>query len=244
MLCTMCFVFGTASIRFRAADLGDLLPKWVPLHRKIVGIHQFCTCRLTVRNGIALSLSFAYDGDYSGSSVSKKCAVPNQNICGGGLRTIATFFVLMALWLLMSGIYTAFMIGMGVGSVFLVLFVVSRMNTVDGDRPELGFSLARFAKYMAWLMAEIARSNWAVTKIILSPNMQTRQHLFTVPAIQKSDMAQVMFANSITLTPGTITVETEPGRFLVHALLFDDAARQGVTDMGQRVSDTEIGGAK
>ena len=148
----------------------------------------------------------------------------------------------MLLWLLMSGIFTTFVVGLGVGSVLLVLIVIGRMNAVDGDRLKFSFSPFRLAKYMAWLMLEIARSNWAVTKLILSRNMVTRQHLFSVPANQKTDMALVVFANSITLTPGTITVEAEPGQFLVHALDYSDAAHKGVIEIGDRVLATETGG--
>ena len=155
------------------------------------------------------------------------------------MRAIATFSVLIGLWLLMSGIYTAFVISMGVGSVMLVLLVIARMDAVDHDRIEYHLSPLKFAGYMVWLMVEIMRANWAVTKLILSPAMPMRQHLFTVPAKQKSDLAQVIFANSITLTPGTITVETEPNRFLVHALDFTDATRPEVEDMGQRVRRVE-----
>ena len=73
--------------------------------------------------------------------------------------------------------------------------------------------------------------------------MPLRQHLFAVPHTQKTDLGQVIFANSITLTPGTISVETETGHFLVHAVSYsadDDAA---LAEMGRRVAATERTGA-
>lgn len=162
--------------------------------------------------------------------------------CGGKLRGFFTFMTLFALWLLMSGIYTSFQIFMGAVSVLLVVIILRRMDETDDAHVGLNISALRFGRYLAWLMIEIAKSNWAVTKIILSPTASTRQHLFTVPSAQKSDVAQVIFANSITLTPGTITVETENDHFLVHAVDFGPDDLDALVDMGRRVCATETGG--
>ena len=159
------------------------------------------------------------------------------------MRSIAIVIVLFALWLLLSGIYTTMIVGLGFASSLLVLIIINRMDTRDGDSVEIRFSPFRFAKYIVWLMVEIARANWAVTKTILSRNMSIRQHLFTVPYTQKTDVAQVMFANSITLTPGTITVETEDGQFLVHAVSYSDDDPAAIADMDARITACETGGA-
>lgn len=155
------------------------------------------------------------------------------------MRSIAIGIVLFALWLLLSGIYTPMITGLGFASSLLVLVIIKRMDTQDGDRVEIHLSPFRFAKYMVWLMVEIARANWAVTKTILSRNMNIRQHLFTVPYTQKTDLAQVIFANSITLTPGTITVETEDGQFLVHAVSYSDDDPAAIADMDARITACE-----
>jgi multicomponent Na+:H+ antiporter subunit E len=91
-------------------------------------------------------------------------------------------------------------------------------------------------------MVEIAKANWAVTKIILSPNMPIRQHLFAIPFSQRTDLGQVIFANSITLTPGTITIETESDDFLVHAVSYSDSDLEALADMDRRVTATESEG--
>jgi multicomponent Na+:H+ antiporter subunit E len=149
--------------------------------------------------------------------------------------------VLFALWLLMSGLYKPMIIGFGAASVALVMLVARRMDAVDGDRIELRLKLVAFLMYFMWLLVEIAKANWAVTKIILAQSMTTRQHLFAVPYSQTTDLGQVIFANSITLTPGTISVETEPGHFLVHAVNYSDADMDALADMDARVSATEAG---
>ena len=130
-------------------------------------------------------------------------------------------------------------IGFGVGSVAIALFVVRRMDSVDEDRVALDLGPVASLTYFFWLLVEIAKANWAVTKIILSPRMPIRQHLFAVPFTQKSDLGQVVFASSITLTPGTITVETESKDFLVHALAYSTDDRAALADMDRRVTAIE-----
>jgi multicomponent Na+:H+ antiporter subunit E len=160
-----------------------------------------------------------------------------------GVRNLFTAVLLFALWLLMSGIYKPLIVGFGAASVVLVLYIVRRMDAVDGDRAELRLKPVAFLGYLIWLLWEIAKANWAVTKIVLSPHMPIRQHLFHVRHTQKSDLGQVIFANSITLTPGTITVETEPGHFLVHALAYSADDNLALADMDRRVTRIEAGPA-
>lgn len=159
------------------------------------------------------------------------------------MRVIGTAALLFALWLLMSGLFKPLLIGFGAASVALVMFVVRRMDRIDGDQADLNLKPVAFAWYLLWLLVEIAKANWTVTKIILSPRMPLRQHLFHVRFSQKTDLGQVIFANSITLTPGTITVETEPKRFLVHALAYSAEDNLALADMDHRVTRTEAGGA-
>lgn len=146
---------------------------------------------------------------------------------------------LTALWLLMSGLYKTLILIFGGFSVLLTLFIISRMDKVDDHK--LGYHIGIFAtiKYLFWLMVEIAKSNWAVTKVILSGKMPANQKMFEVPVTQKSEIGQVVFANSITLTPGTITVESEDDNFIVHALDFGEGDMDALADMDARVSAIE-----
>ena len=155
------------------------------------------------------------------------------------VRTIGTAAVLAAMWLLMSGLFKPLILGFGAASVVLVMFVVRRMDSIDGDRIQLCLKPVASVGYFLWLLKEIAKANWAVTKIILKPSMAIRQHLFIVPLTQHSDLGQTIFANSITLTPGTITVETEPGHFLVHAVAYSEGDHDALADMDRRVTATE-----
>lgn len=159
------------------------------------------------------------------------------------MRFIGTFVILLGLWLLLSGIYEPMIIGFGVFSVLVAIVFVARMDAADGDRVRLGLRPWALIRYVGWLMVEIAKANWTVTKIVLSPNMKIHQHLFVVPYSQKTDLAQVIYANSITLTPGTITVETESRDFLVHALAFSPNDITALANMDRRVTATESGAA-
>ena len=148
---------------------------------------------------------------------------------------------MMALWLMLSGIYKPMLIGFGVVSVALVMVIVRRMDQVDDDHVWISIKPIKFVFYLFWLLKEIAKSNWRVTKTILSQTISIRQNLFEVPYTQTSDIGQVIFANSITLTPGTLTIETESGDFLVHALSYDPMDMDALADMDRRVSEIENG---
>jgi multicomponent Na+:H+ antiporter subunit E len=163
----------------------------------------------------------------------------NRQVWGEFVRTVGSAFVLLSLWLLMSGLFKPLIIGFGITSVLIVLLVAKRMDQADGDQVDLKLAPIAFGGYILWLLVEIAKANWAVTKTILSAKMPIRQHLFAVPYTQKTDLGQVIFANSITLTPGTISVEVEPGHFLVHALSYSDGDMQALADMDRRVSAAE-----
>jgi len=155
------------------------------------------------------------------------------------VRVVNAFIVFIGLWLLLSGVYQPLTIGLGVASVLSVLFITRRMDSIDGDGVKIDLKPIKLIQYQGWLLVEIAKANWVVTKVILSPSLPIKQHMFSVPYTQKTDLGQVIFANSITLTPGTISVETEPGHFLVHAVAYSPDDKDALADMDRRVTATE-----
>jgi multicomponent Na+:H+ antiporter subunit E len=160
------------------------------------------------------------------------------------LRTLLTALTLFALWLLMSGVYKPLVIWLGVASSIIAVYVVRRMdNAADADRLEVRLKPFGIILYWIWLMVEIAKANWAVTKVILSPTMSLNRNFFKTPYTQKTELGQTIFANSITLTPGTISVEVEEGHFWVHAVSYSEDDIEALADMDRRVSATESGGA-
>ena len=104
-----------------------------------------------------------------------------------------------------SGINLPLIIGFGVFSVIFVLWIMKRMDDVACDEPPYTLGL-RPLFYLPYLIWEIVKANIDVTKAIFSPNSISPQ-MFRTKASQKTGVARVIYANSITLTPGTITLD-------------------------------------
>jgi len=154
-------------------------------------------------------------------------------------HAISMVLGLFGLWLLLSGFYdNTLLLGFGVASCLTCVYIAARMEVVDHESMPLQLKLGIIG-YIFWLTREIGKANWAVTKIILSPKLSLQQRMIHVPARQVTDVGKVTFANSITLTPGTITVETDQDGFLVHALTDDAADHSALADMGARVCAVE-----
>ena len=155
-------------------------------------------------------------------------------------RVIAGTLLLFALWLGMSGVYQPLTIWLGAASSVVVAIIVWRMERANPDaRTRIRLRPLTFFRYFGWLLKEIAVANWAVTKAIMAPDLAIRRHFFKVPFTQKTDLGQVIFANSITLTPGTLTVEIEDGSFWVHALDYGEGTMGELAGMDARVTATE-----
>ena len=160
------------------------------------------------------------------------------------MKAVASAIFLMALWLLMSGVYKPLVIGFGMASVLLIMVILWRMDKVDGDHVHIRLNPMRFIGYIIWLFGQIAKANLAVTRVILTPLMPIRQKLLVVQQSQTTDLAKVIFANSITITPGTISIETEESGFLVHALSYRPEDDASLADMNRRVKAVETEGQK
>jgi multicomponent Na+:H+ antiporter subunit E len=154
------------------------------------------------------------------------------------LRLFSALAALYAFWLLLSGYFTAFLMSAGFGCALAVVWFAHRMDVIDaeGHPIHLGW---RIVGYWAWLSKEIVKSAWDVSRIIVNPRLPISPSLVAFRPSQKTTVGLVIHANSITLTPGTITIEARPGEFLVHALTRQGA--EGVTsgDMDRRVSACE-----
>jgi multicomponent Na+:H+ antiporter subunit E len=154
---------------------------------------------------------------------------------------VTLFVALLANWLLWSGHFdNGFLIGLGVGSCAFSLMLAWRMRIVDeeGTPAQLGIIRPLFS-YAPWLAKEIVESNIGVAKIILSPVMPLKRNLVRVPADQKSEIGRVILANSITLTPGTVSVRMEDNTILVHGLSVHGTAEDISGEMGRRICQLE-----
>lgn len=143
----------------------------------------------------------------------------------------------------MSGLFKPILIGFGLISSALVVLIIGRLGILREVGLVGALRVGRLARYVAWLTVEIAKADWMIAKAILTDG-ENNQRFITVPASQKSDVAKMVFANSITITPGTVTVETEEDHFLIHALTDEAADRQALAHLGEKVCGLERGGAK
>lgn len=134
---------------------------------------------------------------------------------------IATFIILVAFWAFMSGLFDVWHFGLGILACALVAYMSSDLLFKKRVRPRgvFGEALA-FVTYLPWLVYQICLANIYVVKVALSPNLTKKidPHIVKFRTKLKSDMALATFGNSITLTPGTITVLIDGDCFYVHAL--------------------------
>ncbi|MCC3306233.1 Na+/H+ antiporter subunit E [Sneathiella sp. HT1-7] len=151
------------------------------------------------------------------------------------LKTISLFLVLMAVWLLLSGHYTPLITGFGIASCLLSALIAYRMDVIDHESHPIYLG-PRIISYWGWLVVEIFKANIDVAKCVLFPSRYLRPSMFTVTASQKSDLGRVIYANSITLTPGTVTVDLDDDQVMVHALTEGSADGVKNGDMDQRVT--------
>lgn len=151
------------------------------------------------------------------------------------LYALSSALVLYAFWLLLSGFFTAFLMAAGAASAIAVVAFARRMEIVDheGHPIHLGWSALT---YWPWLVVEIVKSAWDVSKIILDPRLPVSPTLIRVKTSQKTEVGVVVYANSITLTPGTISVDVSHGEILVHALTREGAAGLQSGEMDRRVT--------
>ena len=154
------------------------------------------------------------------------------------LHAISTFFALFLFWILLSGFFTTFLLIAGAASAMAVVMFSRRLDVIDHEGSPLQITF-KLAAYWVWLMKEIVKSAWDVSRIIVDPKLPISPTMVTIKPTQRTPVGLVIHANSITLTPGTITVTAEPGEFVVHALT--RAGAEGVLsgDMDARVSACE-----
>lgn len=147
---------------------------------------------------------------------------------------VAAVSILFSFWLLMSGYFTPFLLAAGLGSSIAVYVFTRRMGVLEKGFPiELGIPAVT---YWPWLAREIVKSAWTVSLIILSPRLPISPVFVRVRPSQRTTPARVTFANSITLTPGTITVDADGDEFLVHALTQAGADDLAGGEMDRRVT--------
>jgi multicomponent Na+:H+ antiporter subunit E len=135
---------------------------------------------------------------------------------GGKMRIVGLAAVLFVFWLALSGHYTGFLVTIGAASAVLCAYLAIKLRLVDQT---FAFHLLpRALLYWPWLVWEILKSAWSVSWTILNPRLPISPTMLRVKAGQKTQVGIATYANSITLTPGTLTVGVDGNDLLIHAL--------------------------
>lgn len=153
-------------------------------------------------------------------------------------RSVSLFFFLYLFWLLLSGFFTAFLMSAGAACAWVIVWFAHRMDVVDAEGHPIHLSSTAYL-YWPWLLKEVVKSAWDVSKIILHPQLPISPTLVRFRPTQRTDVGLVIHANSITLTPGTIAIEADGQEFLVHGLTRAGALAVVDSEMDRRVSACE-----
>ncbi|KZY34723.1 MULTISPECIES: Na+/H+ antiporter subunit E [unclassified Oleiphilus] len=144
--------------------------------------------------------------------------------------------LLSAFWLLLSGYIQPLLLSFGAVSVIIVLFVLKRMDEVDEEPQEIGTGL-RLIRYIPWLIGQIIGSSAHVTKLIWTSSNKVSPSLAKIDIKEIPPSNHVLYANSITLTPGTLSVDLEDGELTVHAL-----QKSSLEELEQGAMENKIAG--
>ena len=146
---------------------------------------------------------------------------------------------LLGTWLLWSGHLEALLVSLGVLACVIVVVMSFRMGVMDDEGPRAGAAW-RLARYAPWLLWQIVLANLDVARRILQPGLPIAPRVIRVRARQKSALGRTIFANSITLTPGTVSMELEGDDIVVHALTKEAAEELQGGAMNDRIAGLEV----
>jgi len=137
-------------------------------------------------------------------------------------HSISLGVLLFALWLGLSGQLNVMLISVGLASILVILYVTHRMDVIDKEiyPAHMTVLLLRFWLFLA---REVIIANIDVIKRIFKPGKNISPQLFELPLTLKSDVSRVIYANAITLTPGTVSANLDKKTVTVHTLSIEAA---------------------
>ena len=153
-------------------------------------------------------------------------------------HAVSLSLVLFAVWLLLSGHYVPLLLTFGVVSTVIAVYVSMRMDVIDHEGHPVHLSW-RAITYWPWLVWQIILANIDVAKRILTPGLSISPFVVVLPTSQKTELGKVIYANSITLTPGTVSMELANDQVIVHALSVEAAEDLIEGTMDRKVTKME-----
>lgn len=144
--------------------------------------------------------------------------------------------LLFIFWIFLSGHFEPLLLGFGVVSVALTVFLSKRMNVIDHESYPLHLS-SKLPGFFLYVLREIIKANIDVVILILGwRGASVSPQLVKIPLLQKNDLGAVIYANAITLTPGTVSIELSDETITIHALTKEAADELATGRMSNEIS--------
>ncbi|MDB4575655.1 Na+/H+ antiporter subunit E [bacterium] len=137
-------------------------------------------------------------------------------------HNISLAILLFCLWLGLSGQLNVLMLSLGLASTLLVVYFSHRMDTIDREKYPAHLT-PLLLRFWLFLTREVIAANIDVVKRIFKPGKNISPQLFQLPMTKKTDLARVIYANAITMTPGTVCVKVNRETITVHSLSKESA---------------------
>jgi multicomponent Na+:H+ antiporter subunit E len=150
-------------------------------------------------------------------------------------RILTLVLLLIAAWVLWSGYLKPLLLGLGALSCLLTVWIVRRMGYFDDETFAFHYDW-RLLGFWAWLGGEVVKSSIEVARVVLGRRIVVEPQVVDIDGSALGPVDQVLLGNSITLTPGTLTLDVHEGRLLVHALTPNGAAALRDGEMQRRVA--------
>jgi multicomponent Na+:H+ antiporter subunit E len=212
----------------------------------VVGLFFPLVCKSNKRRAQQCEVAFTEYPVYNPRLLSDLIDVPrrdNNSMISNRkqwIQLLRLAITLTLLWLLLSGMFKPLLLFFGGFSVLLVCYFAATMKMLSHRGQLLYFRPGALIVYWLWLMVEILKSNFKVTMQILHPRLPIDPQLKAVPARQKTELGRVTYANSITLTPGTVAINIGVnGDILVHALNRQSIEELESGELNQKVANLE-----
>lgn len=148
---------------------------------------------------------------------------------------------LAAFWFVLSGETTPLFLMLGALSVLLTLWLVARLKIIDRDASPY-HRVPQMLLYGGWLLVEIVKANVAVIRRVVGPASAIDPVMVNVTSTARTDLGRAVFANSITLTPGTVTVDVDGDKLKVHALVRETSSAASFAPMDRKAAAAADGG--
>ena len=137
------------------------------------------------------------------------------------IPVLGLFVTLFVTWLLWSGLYKPLLLGLGVFSCALCVYLAHRIGFFE-QKSGLHI-ITRLPRYWVWLLLEIVKSSIDVARVVLNPKLPISPSVIDIKAQPTGKIGQAILGNAITLSPGTMTIDAYDGNLKIHCLTRDTA---------------------